>query len=104
MPTEKVIAGAAAYTDKDGHERWAQNGEEIDISQAEADRLHELGALFDQKAEDARVKAEEDARQAQLDYEEQARATEKERVAGEAAAAAKAEKATSQARASRQGG
>lgn len=101
MPKVTVIAGAAAYTDKDGAERWAQNGEEIDISQAEADRLAGLGALFDQKAEDARLQQEEDLRNAALAREEQARADEKERLAGEKAAAA--EKAKSQAAAAKNG-
>lgn len=99
MPTEKVIFGAVAYTDKDGAERWAKLGEEIDISPAESERLHDLGALFDEKAEADRLKAEIAEREAELARQEQARADETERLAGEKAAAE--EKAKSQAAAAK---
>lgn len=102
MPKVKIIAGFAAYTDKNGAERWAQAGDEIDVSQSEADRLAGLGALFDQAAADDAAKAEEDALQAQRDAEDQARADEAERVAGEQAAQAKSEKAASQSKAAQQ--
>lgn len=102
MPKVKVIAGFAAYTDKAGMERWAQAGDEIDVSQAEADRLAGLGALFDQGAADAAAQAEADALEAQRAAEDQARADEAERVAGEQAGQAASEKKSSQGRAAQQ--
>lgn len=87
MPEHEVIGGAAAYTDAEGHERWAYHGQVIDFTDAEADRLMGMGMLRDVEAEQAAAEAAEAARQAARDTEDQRLADEAERVAGEQAAA-----------------
>lgn len=87
MPEHEVIGGAAAYTDAEGHERWAYNGQVIDFTDAEADRLMAAGMLRDVEAEQAAAEAAEAARQAARDTEDQRLADEAERVAGMQAAA-----------------
>lgn len=94
MPEHLVIGGAVAYVDADGLERWAQSGDTVDFTNSEAKRLMDMGMLHDEKAAQARAKAEEDALQAARDAEDRARADEAERLAGERAAAQKAQKAS----------
>lgn len=83
MAKHKVIAGAAAYVDADGMERWAREGDEVELSKPEADRLMALGALEDPAAVKAAADAEEKAYKDQLAAEQLARDTEAERLAGE---------------------
>jgi len=90
MPEHRVIAGAVAYVDAEGMHRIAQLGDVIDFTKAEADRLFDAGALYDDKAEADAAKAEEARLAEQRAIEDQARKDEAERVAGERAAAAKA--------------
>jgi hypothetical protein len=92
MPEHVIIGGAAAYTDADGNERIAWQGETVDLPAAEAERLMELGMLYDEKAAEEAAKAEQDAIDAARAKEDQDRADEAERVAGEKAAAAEAER------------
>lgn len=92
MPEHLIIGGAAAYTDADGAERIAWQGETVDLPAAEAERLMALGMLYDEKKVEEQAQAEQDAIDAQRAAEDQARADEAERVAGEKAAAAEAER------------
>jgi hypothetical protein len=92
MPKHEVIGGAAAYTDKDGLDRWAQLGDVIDFTPGEAKRLAGLGMLRDDKADQAAADAEQAALDAAREAEDQARADEAERLAGEEAARVAAEK------------
>jgi sRNA-binding protein len=91
MPEHEVVGGAAAYTDAEGLDRIAFQGDVIDFTSEEADRLMEAGMLRDVEAEKAAAEAEEAKLQEQRDAEDQARADEAERIAGEEAAAKEAQ-------------
>lgn len=91
MPEHTVIGGAAAYTDEEGMQRLAWQGDVIDFTADEATRLMEAGMLLDEKKVAAEAAAEEKALQAARDAEDQARADEAERVAGEEKARVAAE-------------
>lgn len=92
MPEHLVIGGAAAYTDAEGMERWAFAGQTIDFTKAEADRLMAMGMLHDEDAATAAAQAEEDRLAEQRAIEDQRRADEAERLAGEREAAEQAKK------------
>lgn len=92
MPEHLIIGGAVAYTDDQGAERIAWQGDTVDLPASEADRLMELGMLYDE----AKVEEQAQAEQQRIDdaraREDQARADEAERIAGEKAAAAEADR------------
>jgi Fe2+ transport system protein FeoA len=87
MAEHEVIGGAAAYQDAEGVERWAYNGDVIDFTDSEADRLMDMGMLRDVEAEQAAADAAEAARLAEREAEDQRIADEQQRIEGEKAAA-----------------
>jgi hypothetical protein len=89
MGKRQVIFGAACYVDADGLDAVAFQGETVDFSAEDEKRLDELGALFDAKKAAEQEKATEAARLDAVAANELAVQTEKERVAGEKAAARK---------------
>lgn len=88
MPEHEVIGGAAAYVDAEGANRIAWNGQVIDFTNEEAERLMAIGMLRDVEAEQAAAEKVEADRLAAREIEDQRIADEAERVAGEQEAAA----------------
>lgn len=91
MAKFQVINASTAYTDEDGHERWAEHGEVIELDKAQSDRLLALhtpavapvrAAKKAEKDADAAAQAAEEARLAA----EQAKQEADELAAADAAA------------------
>lgn len=88
MPEHRITGGAVAYTDAEGAARIGWQGQTIDFTDAEAERLMAIGMLYDEEAERAAAEAEEARLQEAREQEDQRRADEAERLEGERAAAA----------------